>query len=141
MRTDTPQPIRLADYHPPAFVIESAHLDFVLAPSATRVRAKLAIRRQGEHAEPLRLDGEMLEPISFALEGRPLAAGEYVIDGEGLTVANVPDCFTPGERSRDRSGREQGVGGALHVGRPVFVRNARRKDSAGSPGSPTGRIA
>ncbi len=94
MRTDTPQPIRLADYHPPAFVIESAHLDFVLAPSATRVRAKLAIRRQGEHAEPLRLDGEMLEPISFALEGRPLAAGEYVIDGEGLTVANVPDCFT-----------------------------------------------
>ena len=58
MRTETPQPIRLADYRPPAFLVDTIELDFDLKPSATRVRAKLALRRNGEHAEPLVLNGE-----------------------------------------------------------------------------------
>ena len=33
MRTDTPQPIRLADYTPPDFLVDEVHLDFDLAPS------------------------------------------------------------------------------------------------------------
>ena len=41
MRTDTPQPIRLADYRPPAFLIDEVHLDFHLEPNATRVKARL----------------------------------------------------------------------------------------------------
>ena len=94
MRTDTPEPTRLADYQPPDFLIEAAHLDFILHPSATRVKAKLAVRRQGRHDKPLRLNGERLKPISLALNGRPLAAGEYMIDSEGLTAANVPDAFS-----------------------------------------------
>jgi len=94
MRTDTPQPIRLADYRPPAFLIETVHLDFDLAPNATRVRATLAVRRNGDHAEPLSLNGERLKLISVTLDGRALSGGEYSVDDEFLVVPGVPDAFT-----------------------------------------------
>src|SRR3989344_4901610 len=93
MRTETPQPIRLADYRPPAFLVDTIELDFDLKPSATRVRAKLALRRNGEHAEPLVLNGERLTPISVAVDGRTLGEDERTIDAEFLTVPNVPDAF------------------------------------------------
>ena len=64
MRTDTPQPIRLADYRPPAFLIDEVHLDFDLEPNATRVKARLQVRRNGDHAEPLQFNGERLKPVS-----------------------------------------------------------------------------
>ena len=32
MRTDTPQPIRLSDYRPPAYLIDEVHLTFLLEP-------------------------------------------------------------------------------------------------------------
>ncbi len=93
MRTDTPPPIRLADYRPPAFLIDEARLDFHLEPAATRVRARLAIRRNGDHAEPLRLNGERLKPVSVAIDGRALGPGEHAIDDEWLTVPGAPDAF------------------------------------------------
>ncbi|MGH6982397.1 MAG: aminopeptidase N, partial [Stellaceae bacterium] len=94
MRTDTPQPIRLDDYRPPAFLIDTVDLDFDLDPRATRVKAKLAIRRNGKHAEPLKLNGEKLKPISLAVDGRSLGADGYQTDDEFLTVPGVPDAFT-----------------------------------------------
>ena len=93
MRTDTPQPIRLADYTPPDFLIDEVHLDFDLQPSATRVKAKMSIRRNGDHERPLRLNGERLKPVSVALDGRTLNAGEHAVDDEWLTVPGVPDAF------------------------------------------------
>ena len=59
MRTDTAtgadRKIRLADYRPPAWMIEQVRLDFDLAPRATRVRARIAFRRnsQAEGARPV----------------------------------------------------------------------------------------
>ncbi len=94
MRTDTPQPVRLSDYRPPAFLIDEVHLDFALEPHATRVKARLTIRRNGDHAEPLRLNGERLSPVSVALNGRALVGDERTVDDEWLTVPNVPDAFT-----------------------------------------------
>jgi len=94
MRTDTPQPIRLADYTPPDFLIDEVHLDFDLQPKATRVKARLSIRRNGDHDRPLRLNGERLTPVSVALDGRPLAEGEREIDAEWLTVPGVPAAFS-----------------------------------------------
>ena len=94
MRTETPPPVRLADYRPPAFLIDEVKLDFVLKPEATRVKAKLSVRRDGEHGEPLRLNGERLKPVSVAIDGRTLGAGEYAVDDEWLTVPNVPAAFT-----------------------------------------------
>jgi aminopeptidase N len=93
MRTETPQPIRLADYTPPRFLIDEVHLDFDLAPNATRVKARLKVRRNGEHGEALVLNGERLKPVSVAIDGRTLAEGERTIDAEFLTVPNVPDAF------------------------------------------------
>ncbi|HQT56015.1 MAG TPA: M1 family aminopeptidase, partial [Phenylobacterium sp.] len=93
MRTETPQPIRLTDYRPPAFRIDTTELVFDLAPDATRVKARLSITRNGEHTEPLVLNGERLKPISVAVDGKVLDESERTIDAEYLTVPNVPDSF------------------------------------------------
>jgi len=94
MRTDTAQPIRLSDYRPPAFLVETVELTFRLEPRATRVLSALRLVRNGEHAEPLFLNGERLKPVSFAIDGRPLAEGDYAISADGVTIASVPDAFT-----------------------------------------------
>ena len=56
MRTETPREIKLADYRPPAFLIDTVDLDFQLEANHTRVKSRLAVRRNGEHAESLVLD-------------------------------------------------------------------------------------
>jgi aminopeptidase N len=93
MRTETPQPIRLEDYTPPDFLIDEVALDFSLEPLATRVKARLTIRRNGEHDRPLRLNGERLKPISVAVDGRGLTADEHIVDDEWLTVPGAPEAF------------------------------------------------
>jgi len=93
MRTETPQPIRLTDYRPPAFLIDEVHLTFLLEPNTTRVKAKMTVRRNGEHKDPLVFNGERLKAISVAIDGRVLAESERAIDGEHLTVPGVPDTF------------------------------------------------
>jgi aminopeptidase N len=94
MRTDTPQPIRLSDYRPPAFLVDEVHLTFDLQPNTTRVKAKLSVRRNGEHAEPLKFNGERLKPISVAIDGKALGDAERTIDDEFLTIPDAPDAFT-----------------------------------------------
>src|SRR3954470_2054511 len=94
MRTETPQPIRLSDYRPPAYLVDEVQLTFDLQPNTTRVKAKLAVRRNGDHAEPLRFHGERLKPVSVAIDGRVLAETERTIDKEFLTIPNVPAAFT-----------------------------------------------
>ncbi len=49
------------------------------------------------------LDGDELELESVALDGRTLAAGEYELDAEHLTVAGVPERFTLETVVRDPS--------------------------------------
>ncbi|HLI19653.1 MAG TPA: aminopeptidase N, partial [Stellaceae bacterium] len=91
------QPIRLADYKPPNFLIDSVDLVFELGEEKTSVKARLAMRRNPAAREPqaaLKLDGRELELISLALNGEKLGANRYVQDPESLTVATVPDAFT-----------------------------------------------
>jgi aminopeptidase N len=94
MRTETSQPIRLADYRPPAFLVDEVRLVFDLEPSATRVRAELKLRRNGEAGEALALDGVRLKLKTIAVDGHPLADDEYTIDAEHLTLHRPPDAFT-----------------------------------------------
>ena len=94
MRTETPQPIRLSDYRPPAFLVDEVHLTFVLEPNTTRVKAKLAVRRNGDHADPLVFNGERLKAVSVAIDGRALGEGELTIDAEFLTIPDCPDAFS-----------------------------------------------
>ena len=94
MRTETPRPVRLTEYLPPAFLIDETRLDFALEPSATRVKAELSIRRNGAPGEPLRLEGERLKPVSVAIDGESLAPNRYEVTPEALIVRDVPDAFT-----------------------------------------------
>ena len=93
MRTETPPAVKLADYRPPAFLIDDVALDIILEPAATRVKARLSIRREGSHGEPLKLNGERLKPVSVAIDGRTLGPAEYAVDEEWLTVSSVSDVF------------------------------------------------
>jgi aminopeptidase N len=93
MRTDTPQPIRLTDYRPFPFAIETTRLVFELSPSATRVRAELAMRRTGAAGAPLVLNGERLKLLSVEIDGQALSANQYAVDAEHLTIHETPDQF------------------------------------------------
>ena len=93
MRTDTPQAVRLADYRPFPFAIETTRLVFDLHPSRTRVKAELAVRRTGDKGEALVLNGERLKLVSIAIDGQALSANQYAVDAEHLTIHEVPDQF------------------------------------------------
>ena len=93
MRTDTPQPVRLADYTAPAFAIDRVDLDFDLRPSPTRVKARLEVRRTGAADAPLVLDGVRLKLVSVAVDGQALEPSAYQLTPETLTIPDVPDAF------------------------------------------------
>ena len=95
--TDAPQPVRLADYRPPDFLIDTVDLVFDLDDAATVVKSRLAIRRNpesGERNAPLALDGEALELVSIALDGAALGANRFSSHAEGLVVTDPPESFT-----------------------------------------------
>jgi aminopeptidase N len=91
MRTEEPRPIRLKDYRPPDWLVETVSLDVSLDPTATTVRAKLALKpNAGATPAPLVLDGEDLKLRSLMLDGRPLANGAFVVTPDRLTIAQPP---------------------------------------------------
>ncbi|MFO1015714.1 MAG: aminopeptidase N [Caulobacteraceae bacterium] len=95
MRTDTPpQPILLADYTPPDYLIDEVYLDFALEPNHTRVKARLLVRRNGEHDRPLKFNGERLKPVSVAIDGKVLAGEARTVDAEFLTIPHPGAAFT-----------------------------------------------
>jgi aminopeptidase N len=99
MRDDvgtTAQSVRLAEYAPPAWLVESVALDFDLRPRATRVLAHVAFRRNPDGpGGPLRLDGRNLRLVSASIDDTPLSDADMAQDAEGLIVtADLPDAFT-----------------------------------------------
>src|SRR5215472_13274645 len=93
MRTEEPRPVQLAEYTPPDHFVDEISLDFALAPNSTRVKAKLAVRRNGDHDRPLKFNGERLKLLAVAIDGRPLGPGEFEVDEEFLTIADAPAAF------------------------------------------------
>ncbi|MGH7046431.1 MAG: aminopeptidase N [Stellaceae bacterium] len=92
-----PQPIRLADYRPPEFLIDTVDLVFELGDSDTRVKSRLGVRRNpaGSGGNALELDGDALELVSVALDGERLGANRYRATAEGgLVIDAVPDAFS-----------------------------------------------
>ncbi|MEO1459888.1 MAG: aminopeptidase N, partial [Pseudomonadota bacterium] len=85
--------VRLADYRPPAWLVEHVRLDFDLSATAARVRARVAFRLNPEHdaragLPELRLDGRRLTLVSAAVDGTALQDDpRLTVDREGLTVA------------------------------------------------------
>ncbi len=92
MRTEEPRPVRLQDYRPPDWLIETVDLDVSLHPTATTVRARLKIKPNAAGTPaPLVLDGEELQLHSLALDGKPLAAEDFVATPDRLTIAQAPN--------------------------------------------------
>jgi aminopeptidase N len=93
MRTEEPRPVRLKDYRPPDWLIETVELDVSLEPNATVVRAKLRIKPNGDGTPaPLILDGEELALRSLALDGLPLPSTNFVATPDRLTIAQPPNA-------------------------------------------------
>ncbi|QFR31750.1 aminopeptidase N [Ancylobacter sp. TS-1] len=86
------QPVRLSDYRPPDWLVDTVHLDVRLHPTATRILARLAMRPnpQGREGSPIVLDGDELSLKSLALDGVPLAGNAYVATVSALTLLAPP---------------------------------------------------
>ncbi len=92
MKTDTPQTVYLKDYTPPAFLVDTVDLDFVIGAGSTTVSATLAMRRNPANPrQPLVLDGDELETLSVAVDGQKWAFSETP---NSLTLNDLPDSFT-----------------------------------------------
>ena len=141
MRTEEPRPVRLQDYRPPDWLIETVELDVSLDPTATTVRAKLKLKPNSAGAPaPLVLDGEELELRSLLLDGKPLPAENFVATPDRLTIAQPPNRRVRSSRSRPssipRATRSSWVFTA--PARPI-ARNARPRAFGASPIFSTGR--
>jgi aminopeptidase N len=90
MRTEEARPVRLADYRPPDWLVETVDLVVALDPAATRVRATLALKPGGTVPAPLVLDGDALDLRSLKLDGKPVPPEQYVATADLLTIAQVP---------------------------------------------------
>jgi aminopeptidase N len=92
MRTEEPRPIRLRDYRPPDWLIETVELDVSLDPAATTVRSKLRLKPNGGGTPAaLVLDGEELKLRSLSLDGKPLPAEAFMATPDKLTIAQPPN--------------------------------------------------
>ena len=93
MKTDVPRPIRLENYRPPEFLIDTVELNFTLDPTRTRVMSRLQMRPNPDAAkkgQPLSLDGETLELGEVKLDGKKLEPGEYQVTDRHLILPRVP---------------------------------------------------
>ncbi len=91
MRTETTAPtIRLADYTPPAHLVDRVELVFRLDPDATRVTARIGLRPNpaaGDRPADLRLDGSGLDLRAARIDGTPVPDAALTRTAEGLRIA------------------------------------------------------
>jgi len=86
-----PGPIRLADYRPTDYLIDTVDLDVRLDETATRVVARLRLRPNplGRAGAPLMLDGGDLKPLRVVLDNQPLDLAK-VATPNSLRIADPP---------------------------------------------------
>src|SRR5437016_8796270 len=92
MRTEEARPIRLEDYRPPDWLVETVELDVLLDPAASRIRAALTLRpnSNGSAPAPLVLDGDALNLRGLKLDGAALPPEQFVATPDRLTIAQPP---------------------------------------------------
>ncbi len=87
--------VRLADYRPPAFLVDGVQLFFDLHRQRTLVTAELRLRRNpaADPAAPCVLNGRDLHLVALLLDHRPLAMDRFRIENGDLVLDEVPDRF------------------------------------------------
>ena len=80
----TPHVTRREDYRPPDWLVPDIALDFDLDPARTRVRARLSVTRNDDHARALVLDGDGLTPLSVKVDG--VAVNDWRIEDGKLCI-------------------------------------------------------
>ncbi len=91
------KPVYLNEYKLPPYLIDTVDLEFLLDEDATLVTSKLALHINPASLEQnanLVLNGEMLELISVALDGKPLTSEQWQKTDTSLTIFAVPTAFT-----------------------------------------------
>ncbi|WP_417614389.1 aminopeptidase N [Oceanisphaera sp.] len=79
------------DYQPPHYWIDTLDLDIQLHDHATEVVAISRVQRNGEHDEPLVLDGEQLELLQVAVNGVDIT--QYQQTDNSLILSQLPESF------------------------------------------------
>lgn len=79
------------DYQPPHYWVDTLDLDIQLHDHATEVVAISRVRRNGEHDEPLVLDGEQLELLQVAVNGVDIT--QYQQTDNSLILFQLPETF------------------------------------------------
>jgi aminopeptidase N len=94
MTQATPRETRLANYRPPAYLVDTVDLAFDLDEAATKVRSRLTVRRNpdSDGTGSLLLDGEELTLTRIALDGVELGANRYRIEDGKLLIPDMPDA-------------------------------------------------
>jgi aminopeptidase N len=92
MRTSTGQPIRLADYRAPDYLVDAVELDVSLDRHATRVVSLLSIRPNpaGRAGAPLALDGDELVLLGAELDGAAIDPARLAVSPDQLVLADPP---------------------------------------------------
>jgi aminopeptidase N len=92
MRAEDTPLIRLEDYHPADWLIDTVDLDISLAPHETRVRAQLGLRPNpaGEPGAALVLDGDELSLAGLSLDGALLDGADFEATAQSLTIHAPP---------------------------------------------------
>ena len=81
------------DYAPYPWTLEQAQFRFEIGDEATRVISEIRFQRNPE-AEPageIRLDGQDMELLSVALDGRELESGAYEQTPDHLVIRDAPE--------------------------------------------------
>ena len=92
-----PEPVRLESYRPFPFKVKETRLDFDIRDGETTVVCDMAVERlaaanQAAGNQPLCLNGVDVALDGIAVDGRQLSGNEYAIEGETLTLFEVPDA-------------------------------------------------
>jgi len=94
MKTDTPRPVRLKDYRPPDFLIDTVNLKVSLHATETKVVNRMKVRRNPKvkrAATHLHLDGEHLTLGNILYNRQRVDNTDYVVGKDKLTLTNLPD--------------------------------------------------
>jgi len=88
--TDAPQQIYLKDYTQPSHWIRKTLLDFDIYEEYTVVTAKLSVERnETRDVSELVLVGQDMELLEVKIDGSVLAAEDYAVDAESLTLQSI----------------------------------------------------